>query len=587
MVAACKKQPYHLHAGRITGVNFITIVRSKQVIGTGMAAIMQATSARASRIFEENTALRTILEGTATATGERFFDALVINLAKVLNTHSAWVTEYLENTHQLRALAFWADGQLTRDFPIDIAGTPCEAVIQQSEMVHYPDHVIRLYPANPELKAINAASYLGAPLLDRNGRVIGNLAVLDTRPMPEDPRARTIFQIFAARASAELQRLRAEAERHDAEKKYRRIIQTTDEGFLLMNREFVVTDVNQAFCRMVGCAPEAILGRTPLRFVDAEYRQYLMMNREDLFAGDFTELEGTVTALSGRKTPVLIHGNLLRDERGAVIGYMLFLTDLSLQKRSLSLAAEVQRSLLPQEAPRVEGLDVAGRTLSCDEIGGDYFDFLWEGQCPQDAFSMVVGDVTGHGVDAALLMTTARAFLRMRASQCGGSAQIVTEMNRHLARDVNESGRFMTLSFIRFDRTDKTLRWVRAGHPPALVYDPAGDRFRELRGQGLPLGVDDRYRYQEYADAGIAAGGIIAIGTDGIWEAADRHGNRYGIERFCEVIRRQADRGAQDILEAVFTDIKTFTLGARQEDDITLVIAKVGESQKPGPDYMI
>lgn len=548
---------------------------------------MQATHPIPSRIADENTALRTILEGTATATGGRFFDALVTSLARVLNTHSAWVTEYLEGTRQLRALAYWADGTLTRDFLIDIAGTPCEAVVSQSEIVHFPDHVIRLYPENPDLKAINASSYLGAPLLDREGRVIGNLAVMDTRPMPEEPRARTIFQIFAARASAELQRLRAESERREAEEKYRRIIQATDEGFLLMNREFAVTDVNRAFCRMVGAAREEIVGRTPLRFVEEEYRRFLMMNREDLFAGDFTELEGQVITTSGRKIPVLIHGNRLRDDRGAVIGSILFVTDLTQQKRSLALAGEVQKSLLPEEAPRIEGLDVAGRTLSCDEIGGDYFDFLWDRQCPQDAFSIAVGDVSGHGVEAALLMTTARAFMRMRASLCGGSAEIVTEMNRHLVRDVTDSGRFMTLSFVRFEPASRSLRWVRAGHPPALLYDPAADRFRELGGRGLPLGVDDQYQYQEYAEADLGVGQIIAIGTDGIWEASDRQKSYYGIERFREVIHRHAALNAKEILEAVFADIKTFTLGARQEDDITLVIAKVGEGQKTGPDFVI
>jgi len=548
---------------------------------------MHATHPAPPSLSDENSALRTIFEGTAAVTGGRFFDALVINLAKVLNTHSAWVTEYLEDSRQLRALAYWSEGRLTRDFLIDIVGTPCEAVIRQSGLVHYPDHVIQLYPENPDLQAIRAASYLGAPLHDRDGRVIGNLAVLDTRPMPEDPRARTIFQIFAARASAELQRLQAEAQRRETEEKYRRIIQTTDEGFILMNRDFVVTDTNQAFCRLVGCSREEIVGRTPLRFVDEDFRQFLMMNRDDLFAGGLTELEGTVTTLDRRRIAVLIHGNRLRNDRGEAVGTMLFLTDLTQQKRSLSLAAEVQRGLLPQEAPRIDGLDVAGRTLSCDEIGGDYFDFLVDRQCPQDAFSMAVGDVTGHGVDAALLMATARAFLRMRAAQCGDSAQIVTELNRHLARDVTDSGRFMTLSFIRFDRADRSLHWVRAGHPPALLYDPSADRFRELRGRGLPLGVDDQYRYEEYVDTGLSAGHIIAIGTDGVWEASDRQRNSYGIERFCEVIRRQARLSAEAIIEAIFSDIKAFTLGARQEDDITLVIAKVEENRPPGTDFVI
>jgi sigma-B regulation protein RsbU (phosphoserine phosphatase) len=175
----------------------------------------------------------------------------------------------------------------------------------------------------------------------------------------------------------------------------------------------------------------------------------------------------------------------------------------------------------------------------------------------------------------------------MRASQCGGSAQIVTEMNRHLARDVTDSGHFMTLAFVRFDRASRSLRWVTAGHPPALIYDPAADRFRELKGQGLPLGVDDQYRYEEHLDADIAAGQVIAIGTDGIWESFDHQRNFYGVERFRDVIRRHAALGARDILEAVYTDIRTFTRGARQEDDITLVVAKVAEDPKPAPDFAI
>jgi PAS domain S-box-containing protein len=540
-----------------------------------------------SRIADENTALRIVLEGTANATGRPFFEALVSSLAQVLHTHSAWVTEYLEDRRQLRALAYWADGKLSRDFQVDIAGTPCEAVVSQSEVVHYPDHVIRLFPGNPDVQAIRAASYLGVPLLDRDRRVIGNLAVLDTRPMPEDPLARTIVEIFAARASAELQRLRAEAEQRRAEQKYRRIIQTTDEGFLMMDRDFVVTEVNRAFCRMVGYAREEIVGRTPLRFIEKDYRQFLMINREDLFEGEFTKLEGTLMTHSGKKAPVLIHGNPLRDDDGTVLGSMIFVTDLTQSKRSLALAGEVQRSLLPAESPRIEGLDIAGRTSSCEEIGGDYFDFFWSRECPQDSFSMVVGDVAGHGVDAALLMTTARAFLRMRASQCGGCAQILTDLNRHLARDVTDSGRFMTLAFVRFDPCDHSLRWVRAGHPPALVYDPLADRFRELGGRGLALGVDDQYRYDEYLDVDLRAGQVIVIGTDGIWEAADRQGRTYGIHRLRHVIRNHAGSGAGSILEAVYADIKSFTLGARQEDDITLVIAKVQNNRKTGPDYVI
>lgn len=174
--------------------------------------LLKENTASDRRVVDENTALRAILEGTARATGERFFDELVISLSKALNTHGAWVTEYLAERHQLRALAFWMGGRMVRDHIMEIAGTPCEAVIRTTTMVHCPEKVIDQFPAASALEGFGAVSYLGAPLLDQSGRIIGNLAVLDTRPMPDDSRVKAIFRIFAARASAELQRLKTEQE---------------------------------------------------------------------------------------------------------------------------------------------------------------------------------------------------------------------------------------------------------------------------------------------------------------------------------------------------------------------------------------
>lgn len=536
---------------------------------------MEAAYRLSARIPDENAALDAILKGTASVTGEHFFDALVINLATSLNTHSAWVTEYLEETRQLHVLAYWADGRLTKDFLIDITGTPCEKVIDHSGFVHYPDKIIHLYPNNPDLAAIRASSYLGAPLIDGSGRAIGNIAVLDTRPMPEDPRAKAVFRVFAARASSELQRMQAEAALRKSEEKYRRIVESTMDGFFLMDSRFVITDVNQAFCRMVGHPREDIVGRSPMRFAEPDYREYLRANRDELFAHGLVEHEGTVVHRSGRKIPVLIHGTPLVDGGGRPIGNMVFVIDLTLQKRSLLLAEEVQRSLLPQEPPPTPGLDIAARTLSCQEIGGDYYDFLEAPECPRDGFSVVVGDVTGHGVEAALLMTTARAFLRMRAENCGEVSQLVTELNRSLARDVADSGRFMTLAFVRFDPGARTLTWVRAGHPPVMVFDPASGAVRELKGRGLPVGVDESFVYTASVEPDVGPGQIVVIGTDGVWEAFDRNRRPYGMERFRSVIRAHAGEPARSILDAVYADVKDHCLGAKQADDITLVVAKI------------
>jgi sigma-B regulation protein RsbU (phosphoserine phosphatase) len=286
---------------------------------------------------------------------------------------------------------------------------------------------------------------------------------------------------------------------------------------------------------------------------------------------------------------VRIYGNILNDDHGITMGYMYFMIDISQQKRSLALAGEVQKSLLPQQSPRVKGFDIAGRTLSCDEIGGDYFDYLLEQQCSQPHLDIIVGDVTGHGVEAALLMTSARAVLRMKAqtSPCQPVSQIATEINRYLVRDVLDTGRFMTMFYLRIALNEGRIGWVRAGHPAAVVYSPAKDRFRELMGQGLALGLDPAYAYQENTAPGIAAGDIVAIGTDGIWETVDRVQEPYGKKRFYEVIRKNAALSAEEIMDAVYTDLKRFSLGTMQEDDITLVIVKSNRDRFGPIDYQI
>ena len=191
--------------------------------------------------------------------------------------------------------------------------------------------------------------------------------------------------------------------------------------------------------------------KTPLEFATKDFRQFLETNQKEISAGKYKEFEGIVVSQNGRNIPVLVHGSTLRDDQGSAIGNMAFVTNLSEQKNSLTLAAEVQKSLQPPTALKVSGLDVAGRTIACEEIGGDYFDFLREQQCAGDHFDVIVGDVTGHGFDAALFMTTARAFLRMRASRYGDISQIITEMNRHLTIDILDTGRFMTWFYMKID----------------------------------------------------------------------------------------------------------------------------------------
>ncbi len=367
----------------------------------------------------------------------------------------------------------------------------------------------------------------------------------------------------------------AEEELRKSEEKFRRIVETAGEGFLLMDENLRIVDVNEAYCKLLKYSRDELIGKTPLDLATEDFKQFMMTNRISILAKEYRKLEGALIAKDGRQVPILIHGSTLRDDSGNVIGNMAFITDMTENKKALALAGEVQKSLLPQDKPVVQGLDIAGKNVSCDEIGGDYFDFLWRRDTKKGPCSIVVGDISGHGVDSALLMTTARAFLRMRASQPGTISEIITAMNRHLTRDVLESGRFMTLFYLTIDPEKDRIDWVRAGHDPAIVYDPGRDEFTELKGDGVALGVKINFDYQENTISGLANGQIIAIGTDGIWEAVNSNGEMFGKERFRNIIRKNAGSGSGDIINAVYNELDQFTRGQKSEDDITLVVIKI------------
>lgn len=217
--------------------------------------------------FDETTALRMILEGTATETGERFFSSLVENLAKALQTHGAWVTEYLPESRRLRALAFRLGNQWIEHYEHKIDGTPCQAVVEGARLLHLPENVLALYPDDPDVQRIGAVSYMGAPLFDVRGEVLGHLAVMDKRPMPAEPRAMALFQIFAARAAAELRRLRAESEVREREEKLGRLFDSAMDAFIELDEALRVTRLNPAAEKVFGSPASRVVGRGFFRFL--------------------------------------------------------------------------------------------------------------------------------------------------------------------------------------------------------------------------------------------------------------------------------------------------------------------------------
>jgi len=299
-----------------------------------------------------------------------------------------------------------------------------------------------------------------------------------------------------------------------------------------------------------------IMGRTVLSI------KALSDTANRVAGGDFVTLEPSKT----------------KDEVGELIHsfntMVVQLEERSKMKESMDLAMDVQQNLLPQKPLHMEKLDIAGRSIYCDETGGDYFDFFQFPELGEGRVGIAVGDVVGHGVPAALLMTTVRAFLRSRMAQPGDLAPKINDVNRLLCMDTSHSCDFMSMFLIVIDTINKDLRWVRAGHDPALFYDPVKTSIKELNGSGTALGIDASYAFEEYRLSGWSEGQIIVIGTDGIWETDNPNSEKFGKSRLRQIIRQHSQFSAQEILNAIINALNEFRCTAPQNDDVTLVVVK-------------
>ncbi len=202
--------------------------------------------------FDEHAALRSVVEGTASETGEKFFRSLVENLARSLGTMGAWVARLSPDRTELCALSMKLRDRWWENFVYRVPGTPCETAIQERRVVHIPERVIDLYRDQPYLRDNGAVSYLGVPLFGADGQIVGQLAVLDDKPLPAEPRAMAIFQIFANRAAAELQRLQSERAVVERETQLRRLLESAMDAIVDFDADFRVTLMNPAARRSLG-----------------------------------------------------------------------------------------------------------------------------------------------------------------------------------------------------------------------------------------------------------------------------------------------------------------------------------------------
>ncbi len=244
-------------------------------------------------------------------------------------------------------------------------------------------------------------------------------------------------------------------------------------------------------------------------------------------------------------------------------------------RHSYNLARKAQLALLPGSPPAIEGLDIAARSVYCQETGGDYIDFLQSSGSNGSQLKVIMGDACGLGISSALLMATGRALVRQRSAMPGTLADIMTDVNRQLVSDVEESCQFMALFYLMFDLQQRTLTWVRAGHNPVIFCDPLTGTAEQLRGSGMALGIDENWHYRQYYKQRLTTGQIIVLGTDGLWETLNRKGVMFGRDPIIRILHQYADVDANGILTACLFALDRFREGRTIEDDVSIVVIKV------------
>jgi sigma-B regulation protein RsbU (phosphoserine phosphatase) len=234
----------------------------------------------------------------------------------------------------------------------------------------------------------------------------------------------------------------------------------------------------------------------------------------------------------------------------------------------MAIAAQLQKSVLPRRAPHAPGWDIAGAALPARETGGDFYDFI---PLPNGRLGLVLADVSGKGLPAALFMLSCRAYLRTLALSGLGPVEVMAGANRQVAADSGDSGMFVTAFYAELDLQSGRLRYVNAGHnPPLALRGGAEGEMEELTRTGLPLGVleDSEYGAREIA---LHAGDMLTMYTDGVTEAPDSQDREWGLERLRQEVRRGRRLRAGELLKRVRGLVQEWSGDLPQFDDMTLV----------------
>ncbi len=370
----------------------------------------------------------------------------------------------------------------------------------------------------------------------------------------------------------------------------RSVLASLEEGVVVADRDGNIVFANGAAGRILAMRPDrAKAGRCALTW-GCHLDEARTLCREDLLP--LTKaLHGETVAptqlfVENRHLPkgrwVSMSAGPLRDGRNGLSGAVAVLRDVTEIRRSharrieMQLASAVQRELYPRVAPKLDGYDLSGAVFSADATCGDYFDFV---PVSERVVGIAIGDVSGHGLGPALVMTQVRAYLRAFVQTMDDPAKIVERMNRVLVEDLYE-GYFVTLIVAFLDVPTGVLRYVNAGHVAGQLLDVDGTRRTTLDRTGLPLGlVGDRGYFAQ--EVQVTPGDTVLLMTDGLIECRNAEGDFLWDEGAVEIAAAHVDEPASDLVESIYERVRAHAGWQPLADDLAMVVLKALPDDMP------
>lgn len=388
-----------------------------------------------------------------------------------------------------------------------------------------------------------------APILESDGSIDGYVAV--TRDVTS--------------------RKHADRALRDSESRLRTVFEAASDGMLTVDEEGLIESANGAVREMFGRSSGELLRQPAAGLLLAE-------------GCGFGPPLGVVREVLGRRAdgslfPVdLVVDELVLEGRRLLAGFLRDATArhaalasakaLLRTHEQLRLAHEIQQRLYPKEAPVTAGFDIAGSSQPAEEAGGDYFDFV---PMAEGRLALVIGDVSGHGLGPALLMSQTRAYLRALLLQTQDAGDLLERLNAFLKEDCG-TRLFVTLFLACLDPSGRRLTYASAGHQSFLVR--ADGRVETLAATGIPLGLMSR-PFFDAPEVSLCPGDLLLMMTDGVEETLSPDGREMGRAAVLELVRSLRDRPSREIVEALRSAARAFSAGGSQEDDVTIIVARV------------